>query len=277
MDSILEKNLTELFGTEISNGPPITYMGGKFRYAKKIISFFPNNVTKYVEPFCGGAAIFFSVNKDAFEQLVINDLNKEIVNLFRCLQTDFWKTYLAILFTSNNVNTDLDSNDSYVRAASYYVLLTSSFNAQVHAGVYTSRSKFMPITIINRLITIRKHIEKAEIWNIDGIECIEKNDDEKTLFYIDPPYMIKAASKYYLKSMNIEQHKELFDTLANIKGKFVLSYEESEIMDLIIKNYSFNKFKLQITNSSSNTGRKQNESLITNFSPANIQEDIFNV
>lgn len=274
MDNVLEEIKFELFGKDISNGPPVTYMGGKWRYANEIIKYFPSNMATYVEPFTGGGAVYFKTSSMRFERIVLNDLNNNLINLFRSLRDDFWKMLFSIYFTSNNINFDLDSNDNYIRAASYYVALFSSFNGQVHSGIHISRSKFMPLTIINRLFTIRKHLERAEIWSTDGIDCIKENDSENTLFYIDPPYMIKGAGKYYELSMQVEEHKKLLDTLTEIKGKFILSYEHTEEMDHVLDGYNFHKNILQITNSSSNIGHKQNEFLITNFVSNNMQESL---
>src|SRR5438034_10640941 len=62
---------------------PIGYIGGKSRIASKLIGHFPEHVT-YVEPFAGGAQVFFHKTPSKVE--VLNDLNCEIVNFFRVCQ-----------------------------------------------------------------------------------------------------------------------------------------------------------------------------------------------
>src|SRR5712671_3627168 len=62
---------------------PLAYIGGKNRLAKQIISILPEHVT-YVEPFAGGAQVFFHKAPSKVE--VLNDLDFEIVNFFRCCQ-----------------------------------------------------------------------------------------------------------------------------------------------------------------------------------------------
>ena len=59
---------------------PLAYIGGKNRLAVKIISLLPEHTT-YVEPFAGGAQVFF--HKRPSEVEVLNDLDGEIVNLLR--------------------------------------------------------------------------------------------------------------------------------------------------------------------------------------------------
>src|SRR5437879_3619769 len=62
---------------------PLSYIGGKNRFAKRIIATFPSHTT-YVEPFAGGAQVFFHKPKSEVE--VLNDLDGEIVNFFRVCQ-----------------------------------------------------------------------------------------------------------------------------------------------------------------------------------------------
>src|SRR5215475_6718489 len=62
---------------------PLAYIGGKNRLARTLIALFPKHTT-YVEPFAGGAQVFF--HKPPSEVEVLNDLDGEIVNFFRICQ-----------------------------------------------------------------------------------------------------------------------------------------------------------------------------------------------
>ena len=59
--------------------PIIRWCGGKSKLATSIINKFPQH-TCYVEPFCGGAAVFLKKQRSHCE--VINDINGELVNLY---------------------------------------------------------------------------------------------------------------------------------------------------------------------------------------------------
>ncbi|BAN95454.1 putative methyltransferase [Plautia stali symbiont] len=63
--------------------PILPWAGGKRRLAKQILPRFPAH-TCYVEPFCGAAALFFMKSPSKVE--VINDINGELVNLYRVLK-----------------------------------------------------------------------------------------------------------------------------------------------------------------------------------------------
>ena len=62
---------------------PINRMGGKFRLRKKIIEKIPEHVC-YVEPFFGAGWVYFGKNPSIVE--IINDIDGDIVNLFRIIK-----------------------------------------------------------------------------------------------------------------------------------------------------------------------------------------------
>ena len=63
--------------------PIIPWIGGKRRLASRILPLFPDHGC-YVEPFCGAAALYFLKVPAKVE--VLNDVNGELVNLYRVVQ-----------------------------------------------------------------------------------------------------------------------------------------------------------------------------------------------
>lgn len=68
----------------MSAQPIIPWIGGKRRLADRIFQLFPRH-SCYVEPFAGGAALFFLRPVPA-EVEVLNDVNGDLVNLYRVVQ-----------------------------------------------------------------------------------------------------------------------------------------------------------------------------------------------
>jgi DNA adenine methylase len=62
---------------------PLSYIGGKRRIAKQLVTLIPKHTT-YVEPFAGGAQVFFHKPRSTVE--VLNDLDEAIVNFLRICQ-----------------------------------------------------------------------------------------------------------------------------------------------------------------------------------------------
>lgn len=65
---------------------PISYYGGKQNLLTTILPLIPKHNT-YVEPFVGGGAIFWSKPKSEVE--IINDNNRELINFYEVVQSEF--------------------------------------------------------------------------------------------------------------------------------------------------------------------------------------------
>jgi DNA adenine methylase len=63
--------------------PIVPWIGGKRRLAKRILPLYPPHEC-YVEPFAGGAALFFMKTPSGVE--VLNDINGELINLYRVVK-----------------------------------------------------------------------------------------------------------------------------------------------------------------------------------------------
>ena len=64
---------------------PVSWMGNKTSILHILYSVFPLNYERYIEPFGGSGAVLLGKNKpDKFE--VYNDVNHNLVNLFRCMR-----------------------------------------------------------------------------------------------------------------------------------------------------------------------------------------------
>src|SRR5215469_4834789 len=114
---------------------PLSYIGGKNRLAKQIIALLPQHTT-YVEPFAGGAQVFFHKTPSRVE--VLNDLDQNVFNFFRvcqlhheelvrflryCLMSRSWYR----LFAAQRPETLTDVQ----RAARFFYLLKNSFGGLI--------------------------------------------------------------------------------------------------------------------------------------------------
>jgi len=66
-------------------------------------------------------------------------------------------------------------------------------------------------------------------------ELIPKYDNEYSFFYCDPPY--SKGTGYKTCSTAKFKHEELKEILSNIKGKFILSYDDSEKIRKLYKDF----------------------------------------
>lgn len=222
---------------------PISYYGGKQRLVPEILPLIPPH-TQYVEPFCGGAAVFWAKKPSAHE--VINDLDGRVVNFYRVMQTRFTDLERLIRGT-------VFSESDYVRAKhalehkntkpikrawAFWVQTNMSFSHKLGAGFGHSNTSNTGKADAPRKVSLKKEslgqsyagrIELAEIFCRDAVDLIALKDSPDTFFYIDPPYVSSECGHY--KGYTSADFQRLLDTLGGIKGKFLLSsYPEPELI-----------------------------------------------
>lgn len=120
--------------------PIIPWIGGKRRLAPHILPLLEGH-TCYVEPFCGAAAIFFLKRPSDVE--VINDINGELVNLYRVIQhhlEEFVRQFKLAL-TSRRVfeweQAKVPSTLTDIqRAARFYYLQRNCFGAKLEGQTF---------------------------------------------------------------------------------------------------------------------------------------------
>ena len=78
-------------------------------------------------------------------------------------------------------------------------------------------------------------------YNTDYKNIIITFDDIGTFFYCDPPYFRKYYYEYNFTTD--EEHIELANILKNIKGKFLLSYQDRTFITDLYKGFTINKFQ----------------------------------
>jgi DNA adenine methylase len=83
---------------------------------------------------------------------------------------------------------------------------------------------------------IKDRLKNTIILNKDYKKIIKEYDSPLTFFYIDPHY--EESGKLYTHS-NV-QIKDVYNVLKNIKGKFLLSYNDSLEAKQLFKNYYIN-------------------------------------
>lgn len=267
----------------------INYFGGKRCQSDWMYKYIPKDCKTYVEVFGGSMSFFFNQNFSQFDLIVYNDINPYLVNMFSCFKNDFNKlkelldkTDIKELtpdyhknFRKQYIQTFQSVNKlDYNLACEFLKYFCCNFNSKMISGYSTvSDKKFK--ALLNKLNSDNIFYKKIKL--IDEFECrnfesiINKYDSEETFFYIDPPYKVdnKTNSNAYAteKYFNELSHKELFEILDKIKGKFMLSYYMfDELKDLYKSTkYSFHTKEFLLGSSNDINNNKKKEVLILNY------------
>lgn len=237
----------------------IARRGGKSKISKYLVSLFPKQINKYVEPFVGGGSVFFELEKCPME--VINDKDRDISTIYQDLQTVDKTTILNYDFTGtrDKFNDLLNScpNDAHDRL--YRNLFLSKYSYLGNRINYVFVKNRSGQYLKNNIQKYQDRLKETVILNEDYKTVISKYDSQDTFFYLDPPYI---GTNDYKDTVN---HEELFQILGKIKGKFLMSLNNDDVVKQLCEVYNF---KLQTIETSYNNKKgsfKINESIITNY------------
>lgn len=220
----------------------ISWIGGKKLLRSKILESFPEYGTfdRYIEVFGGAGWVLFSSDRHAKTE-VYNDMNGNLVNLFRCTKyhPEALQKELEFIVMSREQFFDakeqieIRSLTDIQRAAKFYILIKESYGADLSS--FGIRPKNME-NAINYILTISKRLNTVVIENQD-FECILKTyDRENALFYLDPPYY--KTEKYYQNRFEANDHVRLRNALEKVNGKFILSYNDCEYIRELYRGYN---------------------------------------
>lgn len=219
----------------------INWIGGKRLLRKTIAEIIPENINGYIEPFGGGAWVLFYKEKWA-ELEVYNDLDGRLVNLFNVVKyhpCEIARQMCFMLASREQFKQQLKTEaiTDIQKAARFLYLITRSFGGK---GKIFGTSKTSGIKsaggIIERVTEISKRLDKVLIENKDALELINQYDTADNFFYCDPPY--SKGEGYEVCSTKEFEHKRLAETLKNIKGRFLLSYDDSEYIRELYKEFN---------------------------------------
>jgi len=247
------------------------WQGGKSKVAARLCRMLPAHQC-YVELFAGAANLLFIKPKSKVE--VINDINSELINLFRIVR---WHprefiNELALVTRGRIEFADFRSQpgltDIQKAARSYFIMKTAfggkggtthpAFGYGTTGRAHFCRSAF---AAVNRC---HKRLDGVYIENLDFADCIHRYDRQYTVFYCDPPYL---ESSDYKNRFELKEHRRLAAVLEMIRGKFLLSINNHPEIRHLYKGYPRLKVKVKysISRDKSPAARDRTELLIANY------------
>lgn len=215
---------------------PFRYPGGKF-YARKLIlnHLFPHDI--YIEPFAGGASIFFAKNKTGRNWL--NDADFDLINCYLHIRDNveglisFLDGLPATKELHHYYKNKFVPQDNLERAGRWYYLNRTSYsgimNKQNCYWGYGDKFSMRPENWARHLRRCSEKLQDVQITNDDFEQVIETSPDGAFLF-IDPPYFNADQDKFYTCSFSIPDHLRLQAILKKHAHRinFLLTYDNSE-------------------------------------------------
>lgn len=237
--------------------PVLRYHGGKWLLSDWIMSFFPPHRI-YVEPFGGAASVLLRKERTYAE--VYNDLDADVVNLFRILRDEeaakqLIKDLMLTPFARDEFNLSYELTTDPIEKARRLIIRSfmgfgsASSNPKHKTGFRgnSNRSGTIPAhdwrNYPPALEAIVERLRGVNIENRKAVDVIAQHDTAQTLFYVDPPYVLNTRylgekTKCYSHEMTDADHEELLETLRNVQGMVVVSGYDHPIYADMLKDWT---------------------------------------
>jgi len=243
------KSLEHATGEDIIEGgklrPFFCRQGNKYPIVDLILEHIPDDHKIYVEPFMGSAAVFF--NKPLAEKNVINDLDKDTVQRMRMIK----KAPMDLTKYRDDLNTLEKTKyffDNHTTSEADLLTLEKIKTCNGFNGVYANTSKQVykvnnPYSTIKNIDEYKSKLNRATIENKDYEKIIKKYDSKDTFFFIDPPYENTDTSFNYAEDTEFDLGR-LVEVLKGIKGKFLMTLNDSQNIRQLFKHFYIKPFKV---------------------------------
>jgi DNA adenine methylase len=232
--------------------PILRWHGGKWMLAPWIIGLMPPHRI-YIEPF-GGAASVLMRKPRAYAE-VYNDLDQDVVNLFRVLRGPDAPRLIELLRLTPFADAEFFAayqpcDDDVERARRLIVRSFMGFgsNATHRRSGFRSNSNRSGTTPArdwrvypDALPAMIERLSGVVILSRDARDVMAAHDGPETLHYVDPPYMLSTRSDGgadYAHELTDDDHAKLLDFLKGLAGKVMLSGYPSDLYDTALSGWT---------------------------------------
>ena len=244
---------------------PFRYPGGKtwlVPYIRDWLRHKQTRPTRLIEPFAGGGIVSLTA---AFEGLarhvIFAELDESVASVWRVVlngQAEWLaKQILQFDLTLENVTSVLGKRTSELPQKAFQTILR---NRVQRGGILADgagliktgesgrglNSRWYPETLARRIREINRQKDRMTFVEGNGFDLIEEHKaDAEAAFYIDPPYTLAARRLYKIWQID---HEHLFATMADCKGDFLMSYDNTAEIAALAKKHGFESRPIAMKN-----------------------------
>lgn len=223
--------------------PLLRWAGSKRRLIPKLTSYWSPTFAKYIEPFCGCAALYFAVRP---QHAVIADINQELVVTYQAVKDHpdriarvlgRWKANSATYYRLRALDPTQLSRPG--RAARFIYLNRLCFNgiyrtnAQGAFNVPYSGEKNGALPSPSSLQAFSDALASVVVKQSDFESTIIKEVQANSFVYLDPPYFsderrvfVEYSPKPFA-TQDLDRLEACLDLIQSRGAYFVLSYQMS--------------------------------------------------
>lgn len=235
---------------------PLRYPGGKtslFEFFNDVIKRHEWKDITYIEPYAGGAGAAISLLLlEKVRKIVINDYDPAIYSFWLAI-TKHNAEFIRLIESTDitieqwelqkKIYKAADMSDRLALGFATFFLNRTNRSGILNAGPIGGKqqlgewkidARYNKQNLIEKIKLIGLYSDKITVLNKDGADVIERYaKDQKSFFYVDPPYFVKGAD-LYLNAFKLKDHQKLANSLnKHRKAKWLLSYDnEQDILNL---------------------------------------------
>lgn len=218
----------------------------------------------YCEPFFGAGWVYFG--KEPSKAEVINDIDGELINLFRCIRTH--PEELARLteteFSGRERFEELSegvikSMTDIQRAVRYLYLINYSFGGKGrNYGYGTTKGPKRSILPAEMAANLSARLRNTYVENLSFEDIIRRYDRENTFFFCDPPYFETCIDFSPDQDITFgqEEHERLAGVLRKIEGKFMVTINDHPFIREIYKGFRMEEVEVGYSIAKAEEGRR---------------------
>ena len=228
--------------------PIAPYIGGKRNLARRLVERIDQvDHLTYAEPFVGMGGVFLRRRRRPQAE-VINDLSRDVSNLFRVLQVhyvaflDMLRFQITTRAEFERLNAvDPETLTDLQRAARFLYLQRTAFGGKVvgrNFGVSHGRGGRFDLTQLGPMLEeLHERLAGVIIERLPWSAFIARYDTPGTLFYLDPPYW-NSEGDYGAGLFGRSDFAAMAEQLASIRGKFILSVNDVPELRALYSNFA---------------------------------------
>jgi len=272
----------QLAGTSAAPVTPVfRWAGSKRKILPTLAEYWNPKYSRYVEPFAGSAALFFSLQPD---RAVLGDVNSDLIDAYKVIRDRPDDVHRAVTKIARNSDTyyavrkrNPSRLSAFNRAVRFVYLNRYCFNGiyrtnnDGHFNVpyaHTKPGVVPPIERFRRCATLlqRADLRVGDFGNV--LKTVRKGD----FVYLDPPYVVESRRvfrKYDERDFShsdLERLKTHVVAIVNKGASFILSYADCAEVRKLFSEWRMRRVRVRRNVAGFVSARRlANEVVVTNI------------
>ncbi len=271
-------------------GPFVKWAGGKTQILDRLRNNMPSKYERYFEPFIGGGALLFEAQP---KNGVINDINEQLLNVYRCLKTDA-EAVIAVVNVLDSESCDTERyysiRDRYNEKINAHDLdaecaaLMIWVNKHCFNGLYRVNSKGLFNVPFNNkkngvsideenIRSVGRYLSESNIEIRQGDFALACEDAKAGDFvYFDSPYVpvseTASFTDYTKEGFSLEDHRRLAALYRRLDAagvQVMLSNHSVPLVHKLYEGFKIEEFDVRRAINRDASKRTGKEVIITNY------------